>query len=97
MSLMQLLVKACHRLTDPVFYRKQFRRLSRVFKKETGIAEYQSLDSLGVVPSNVVVVVAHPDDEVFCSGLLIQLVEHGAHVKVLCLTKGEGGLSLIHI
>lgn len=38
-----------------------------------------------------VVIVAHPDDEVFCSGLICELVQEGVKVRVLCLTKGEGG------
>ena len=37
------------------------------------------------------VVVAHPDDETFCSGLVCELVEGGSEVIVLCLTRGEGG------
>jgi len=42
-------------------------------------------------PSRAVVVVAHPDDEVFCSGLICELKLFGCHVTVLCLTRGEGG------
>lgn len=40
---------------------------------------------------NVLVVVAHPDDETFASGLLADLVESGARVTIACLTRGEGG------
>ena len=63
----------------------------RAFQQEPGSAKYTSLESLETIPGNVLVVVAHPDDEVFCSGLLIQLIERNATVKILCLTKGEGG------
>ena len=34
---------------------------------------------------------AHPDDETFCSGLISELVNHGVEVRLLCLTRGEGG------
>ena len=36
------------------------------------------------------VVVAHPDDEAFCSGWLCRLAEQGVEIRVLCLTRGEG-------
>ncbi|HYN68170.1 MAG TPA: PIG-L deacetylase family protein [Ornithinibacter sp.] len=38
----------------------------------------------------VLVVVAHPDDESFALGALLdRLVQHGAQVTMLCLTRGE--------
>jgi len=40
----------------------------------------------------VVVVVAHPDDESFpCGSLIARSVADGAHVSVLCATRGEAG------
>ncbi len=40
--------------------------------------------------SDVLAVVAHPDDESFGLGaILASLVEHGARVRLLCLTHGE--------
>lgn len=39
----------------------------------------------------VALVVAHPDDETFCSGLLKSLANKGATIRVYCLTRGEGG------
>lgn len=44
-------------------------------------------------PRRVAVVIAHPDDEVFCSGLICELVERGSEVSIVCLTRGEGGPS----
>lgn len=44
-------------------------------------------------PRRVVVVIAHPDDEVFCSGLICELVGRGSEVSLVCLTRGEGGPS----
>ncbi|HWJ63024.1 MAG TPA: PIG-L deacetylase family protein [Acidimicrobiales bacterium] len=40
----------------------------------------------------VVVVVAHPDDETFgCGSLIAQAVADGARVRVICCTRGEAG------
>src|SRR5688572_8059093 len=87
---MKLIRKICQRLTDPVFYRKRTRDLLRGFR---------SFDDAGTSPefgcfrelAGAVVVVAHPDDEVFCSGLICELKQQGTRVRVLCLTRGEGG------
>ncbi len=36
--------------------------------------------------------IAHPDDEVFCSGLLFHLAKHfNARITLACATRGEGG------
>lgn len=48
-------------------------------------------------PRRVAVVIAHPDDEVFCSGLICELVERGSEVSIVCLTRGEGGPSGGHL
>ena len=37
------------------------------------------------------VVIAHPDDETFCAGLIVTLGELGASVTIACATRGEGG------
>ncbi|MDF1658657.1 MAG: PIG-L family deacetylase [Verrucomicrobiales bacterium] len=50
----------------------------------------RSVEELGRI-QHAVVVVAHPDDETFCSGFICQLIELGATVDLLCLTRGEGG------
>jgi len=39
------------------------------------------------------VFIAHPDDEVFCSGLLCELASRGAELTLCCLTRGEGGFT----
>ncbi len=87
---MKLFRKICQRLSDPVFYRKRVRGLLRGFRSfkdgDGDTAEcFRDLD--------VAVVVAHPDDEVFCSGLICELKHQGARVRLVCLTKGEGGSS----
>lgn len=87
---MKLLRKICERLTDPVFYRKRTRLFLRGFRSFEDGAHSRSLAQLGEV-GLAVVVVAHPDDEVFCSGLICELKRQGVRVRVLCLTKGEGG------
>ena len=44
-----------------------------------------------VEKSDVVVVIAHPDDEVFASGTLCLLAERGFKIALVCVTDGEGG------
>ncbi len=86
----QLLRKICVRLTDPVFYRKRTRDLIRGFRS-FGHAESSKAQVLLRGVRRAVIVVAHPDDEVFCSGLICEMKHQGVFVRVLCLTKGEGG------
>ncbi|NBB85004.1 MAG: hypothetical protein GVY12_02115 [Bacteroidetes bacterium] len=38
-------------------------------------------------------IIAHPDDELFCGGLLAAVAERGVPVHLACLTRGEGGES----
>ncbi|MCB1204089.1 MAG: PIG-L family deacetylase [Verrucomicrobiae bacterium] len=87
---MKLFRKICQRLTDPVFYRKRTRDLLRGFRRfEDGAEAHPRARFPGL--EEAVIVIAHPDDEVFCSGLICGIKEQGARVRVLCLTKGEGG------
>ncbi len=37
------------------------------------------------------ILIAHPDDEVFCSGLVCELLSKGQEVALICFTRGEGG------
>ncbi len=46
---------------------------------------------LDAAPERVSVVVAHPDDEIFCGGLIAALAERGRSVGIACMTRGEGG------
>ena len=39
----------------------------------------------------LLMVVAHPDDEIFCGGVLAHLSERGVRVQLLSLTHGEAG------
>ncbi len=59
----------------------------RSFEDQTGSNELDQLPRF----NRAVVVVAHPDDEVFCSGLILELKSRGCRVDVMCVTKGEGG------
>jgi LmbE family N-acetylglucosaminyl deacetylase len=43
--------------------------------------------------SDVVVVTAHPDDEIFCSGTICLCTDNGFRVTLVCVTDGEGGSS----
>lgn len=87
---MQVLRKIWQRLGDPVFYRKKWRDFRRSRKSFDDQPKARSVEELGKC-DQVVAVVAHPDDETFCSGLLCELIGKGATVRVLCLTRGEGG------
>lgn len=87
---MDILEKISQRVTDPVFYRKRARLLARRGRRFDDRPRFDDWRELGEF-RRVVAVVAHPDDETFCSGLLADLVESGADATVLCLTRGEGG------
>ncbi|MGJ8725826.1 MAG: PIG-L deacetylase family protein [Roseibacillus sp.] len=47
--------------------------------------------SLDDFQESSLVLVAHPDDEVFCSGLIRELLTRGKEVHLVCFTRGEGG------
>jgi N-acetyl-1-D-myo-inositol-2-amino-2-deoxy-alpha-D-glucopyranoside deacetylase len=42
-------------------------------------------------PASLLVVLAHPDDEIFHGGVLAHLSERGVHVTLVCATDGEAG------
>jgi LmbE family N-acetylglucosaminyl deacetylase len=44
-----------------------------------------------VPQSQVVLVIAHPDDEIFVSGTLCLLADKGLRITIVCMTDGEGG------
>lgn len=50
-----------------------------------------TLDELCPPGTAVCAIVAHPDDESFCAGLICELVDRGAPVTLVCATRGEGG------
>lgn len=87
---MNLLRKISQRLNEPLFYRKRLRGLVRGFRafddRDVPL-RLAGFEDIGLA----VVVVAHPDDEVFCSGLVCELKQQRTRVRLLCLTKGEGG------
>ena len=41
--------------------------------------------------ASLLVVLAHPDDEVFHGGMLVHLSQQGVRVTLVCATKGEAG------
>ncbi|MDF1825990.1 MAG: PIG-L family deacetylase [Verrucomicrobiales bacterium] len=87
---MRLLIKIWQRLTDPVFFQKRFRIFQRAIREPVEVDGVNSIQEVNDF-RHAVVFVAHPDDESFCSGLICQLIDAGARVDVLCLTRGEGG------
>ena len=42
-------------------------------------------------PASLLVVLAHPDDEVLHGGILASLSERGVRVTLVCATDGEAG------
>ena len=84
--------KLSQRLSDPLFYRKRLRRVWRCIlppRKPRPV----SLDDLPGNEGVWLVVVAHPDDELFASCLLCELSERGREFHIACLTRGEGGMT----
>lgn len=82
--------KLAQRLTDPLFYRKRFMQISRPLRAARP-PRAVGLDELLEKQGPVLVLIAHPDDELFCSGLLCELAARGREVHIACLTRGEGG------
>ena len=41
--------------------------------------------------SDILVIIAHPDDEVFCSGTICLCADKGFRISIVCATDGEGG------
>ncbi len=60
----------------------------RVFVRNEGPAA-RNLDALD--PKRVLLILAHPDDEIFCSGLVCACKAREAWVGLSCMTGGEGG------
>jgi len=84
--------KLSQRLTDPLFYRKRGLQLLRKIRPPRAprpVALERLLENAGPV----LVVIAHPDDELFSSGLLCELTARGRTFHIACLTRGEGGIT----
>lgn len=86
---MSLTRKISQRISDPVFYRKKISGALRPFRRFADKPRPLNLSSRNW--ERVLVVLAHPDDETFCSGLIAEMSGRGIEVTVLCLTRGEGG------
>ncbi|WP_367870734.1 PIG-L deacetylase family protein [Luteolibacter sp. Populi] len=84
--------KLWQRLTDPLFYRKRFLQLRRPLLPPRAPRPV-ALDELLASPGPVMVFIAHPDDELFASCLLCELAARGREVRIICLTRGEGGVT----
>jgi len=84
--------KLSQRLTDPLFYRKRWRQLIRPLRPPRAPRPV-GLDSLLENGGPVLAVFAHPDDELFASGLLCELAARGVPFHLVCLTRGEGGIT----
>lgn len=84
--------KLSQRLTDPLFYRKRWLQLLRPLRppRAPRPVEFAPLLKTG---GPVVAVFAHPDDELFASCLLCELSARGVPFHLICLTRGEGGIT----
>ncbi len=87
-----MLRRLFQRFTDPVHYRKHWGNLRRVVRpprlpRPTGLGEILG----GTAGAPLLVIIAHPDDELFCSALICEAADLGRPVEILCLTRGEGG------
>ena len=84
--------KLWQRLTDPLFYRKRLLQLRRPLLPPRAPRPV-ALDGLLALPGPVLVFIAHPDDELFASCLLCELAARGREARIICLTRGEGGVT----
>lgn len=88
---MSLTRKISQRVSDPVFYRKKMSGALRPFRRFADRPRPLDLSSRDW--ERVLIVLAHPDDETFCSGLIAEMSSRGTDLTILCLTRGEGGPS----
>lgn len=65
--------------------RKLVRPLRRKLQSAPPAASIDELDG------STLILIAHPDDEVFCSGLICKLLSKDRKVHLVCFTRGEGG------
>lgn len=84
--------KLSQRLSDPLFYRKRWLQLVRPFHPPRAPRPV-TLDALLENAGPVFAVFAHPDDELFASCLLCELSSRGKPFHLVCLTRGEGGIT----
>lgn len=84
--------KLSQRLTDPLFYRKRGLQLLRpVFPPRE--PRPVALDVVLEHDGPVAIFIAHPDDELFASCLLCELAARAKDFHLVCLTRGEGGIT----
>ena len=84
--------KLSQRLTDPLFYRKRWLQLIRPLRPPRAPRSL-ALDKLLEKGGPVLAVFAHPDDELFASCLLCELTARNVPFHLVCLTRGEGGIT----
>lgn len=78
------LTRACRKAVRPV--RQKF------FPPPVDISSDRGRAILTRLTPRPLVLIAHPDDEVFCSGLLLHLAANcDAEITLACATRGEGG------
>lgn len=73
----------------PSRFQRAFRKAVRPLRRTiAGSPTPARLEEFG---NSVLVLIAHPDDEVFCSGLICRLRAGGTAVHLVAFTRGEGG------
>ena len=82
-----------HRYTPRKALRMLLRPVRRLAWRWSSHEIHDWTQSLALNEPRVTLVVAHPDDEVFCSGLICALADRGAEITLACFTRGEGGIT----
>ncbi|MEM9079605.1 MAG: PIG-L deacetylase family protein [Verrucomicrobiota bacterium] len=81
------LPRSHHRLLNTKL-KRALRKLTRPVRRVLTPARTRPLTAL---EKPTLVLIAHPDDEVFCSGLICHLLSKNIPTHLLCFTRGEGG------
>lgn len=84
--------KLIRRLTDPLFYRKRWLRLTRPLRPPRA-PSCVTLTQLLKNEGPLIAIIAHPDDELFASCLLCELTTRHRPFHIVCMTRGEGGIT----
>jgi LmbE family N-acetylglucosaminyl deacetylase len=85
--------------SDQYVVRRAVGKLLRPLRRlEGGVPTWEETEDLiesaplgAWADQRILVIFAHPDDEAFCSGLVAATAAEGAELRLLCMTRGEGG------
>lgn len=74
---------------NTTLFHRAIRKLVRPVRR--ALLGKSTASSITDLTGDTLILIAHPDDEVFCSGLICELLSRGENVHLVAFTRGEGG------